>query len=276
MAELNPASPFAKLAAHELYGAPERDAERAQQNWVEALVEAPFEQIELDLRGELRFREQRVGKLVAGAQLLRPGLKLLLPDWVPPGSRGRIERRLTAHTRDLVAHLLEPLLLPVDASAPLRGLLYQLEQGLGTIRRQQAEAQLAALSEPERQLLHAHNIVLGRRTVFAQALLASTRRVIRMALYRALASDPRKLDPLNPDELIWTQLPVAIERESLLLLGFVPLATLALRCDVLETLLAQAQEDRVGEIELLLGSPRQLAERISKELSKKKRKRRRA
>src|SRR5690606_10220571 len=139
-------SPFAKLAELDLYNAAERTRARDQQAWVERLVEAPFEELTTGARGGVRSRWQRVARRMAGPALLRPEHRLILPPGVSPGSRERVQRKLSAYRRDLATHLLSPLkLAPADTlSAPMRGLLYQLEQGLGTVPRRQAAEQLSA------------------------------------------------------------------------------------------------------------------------------------
>jgi ATP-dependent RNA helicase SUPV3L1/SUV3 len=277
-AALRSPSPFAKLAEHALYGAAERAEENERQAWVEQLVQASFAELALDARGGIAFQGAPVARLVPGPALLRPGVKLLLPEWVAPGNRGRIERRLVAHTRDLVSHLLEPLRLAPSAGAPLRGLFYQLEQGLGTVDARKARPQLDALEPAQRAELRERGIVVGARSVFAQELLTPARRTIRMALRRLLAREPRAFDALSPSDLLLRDLR-GLDHDTLLDLGFVPLAQLALRCDVYESLRTRLgqlpPEERAHEVAELLGSDRATSDAVARELTRKKSRRRR-
>jgi ATP-dependent RNA helicase SUPV3L1/SUV3 len=271
-------SPFAKLADLELYGAAERSRERERQQWVEELVEAPFEALELDAHAELTFRGTRLGRLAQGPTLLRPTLKLALPEWLPAGSHARVERRLAAHTRDLLAYLLEPVAFWAD-SAPLRGLTYQLQQGLGTVDAKSARAQIDALSEGDRALLATHDIVVGRHSVYAQDLLTPRRRALRFALCRAAAPDARSFDRTvgHHEELVW-QTTRGLDAATLLALGYVPVRNVAVRCDVLERLVAEtgtSPDERLERAEALLDTGRDTAELVLRALATKKRRRRR-
>jgi ATP-dependent RNA helicase SUPV3L1/SUV3 len=272
-------SPFAKLADLELYGSAERTKQHEQQSWVEELVDAPFEAIELDAHAELTFRGERLGRLAPGSTLLRPVLKLALPEWLPSGSHARIERRLSAHARDVLSYLLEPLQFVAD-SAPVRGLVYQLQQGLGTVDTKSARPQIEALDEADRALLHAHDIVLGRHSAYAHDLLTPRRRALRFALCRVAASDVRAFDRsalVHHEQLVWER-PRALDPALLLALGYVPLSNVAVRCDALERLVAEPAsnaEERVVRAETLLGCGRETAEQVLRALVAKKRKRRR-
>lgn len=272
--------PFAKLKAHPMYEASEREEEHAQQAWVEAMVDAPFEAFSWDARGELFYEGERVLRLEGGPRLLRPQLKLMLPEWVQAGARSRLERRLTAQLKDSLGDLLCPLAVPSDASAPLRGLFYQLEQGLGTRLRTQVSEQLDALTGEERALLDERHIVVGKRVVYAASMLTQSRRDLRMALCRASSADARAFDALFSairNELFWPNTYGRHWEPTLLALGMVPFSRLALRCDVLETLLGRvshlAPEARESEIAALLSASNELARQLAKELGSKKRKR---
>jgi len=79
--------PFAQLARLGLVTPTPDEAQRKVQ-WVEALIDAGFDDIALAANGELSFRGDRVALLARGPALLRPALKLRLPDWVE-GVRAR-------------------------------------------------------------------------------------------------------------------------------------------------------------------------------------------
>ncbi|MDB4990620.1 MAG: helicase domain protein [Myxococcaceae bacterium] len=266
--------PFAQLAEVSLPGS-ESDPIRTRTHWVEALVEARFTDLALDARGELKFLEQRVARLARGQSLLRPKLKLLLPDWVELGASARIERRLTAHTRDLVAQLLEPLQWGVVNSAPLRGLAYQLEQGLGSIPKRQALAQLEGLSDFDRKLITDHEVVLGRVTVYATALLSAARLRIREALCCAWAGPDDALCKLS-SETLFQPAPPSLDRELALALGFVVTPHWVVRCDIVERLLVLEPAQALEEAVLMLGASEADARSVLQELPRgRKRKRRR-
>ena len=244
--------PFAKLAALGGNGLPPEAAARAR--WVEALIAADTSQLELTERGEIWFEQERVARLLRGKTLAAPASKPMLPEWVEPGARARSERRLQAHAKDLVAALLAPLYPPERRAltehadgAALRGLLYQLEQGLGSVSTRAVRAQLAALRRADRRALARWQIAIGQHSVYARELLAPAALRARDALCHAFAPE------LAPScaERSW-QLRSELDRQLCWARGFVPLARWALRGDLAEELGAQlAKLPREREAERL-------------------------
>ena len=273
--------PFEKLKEHDLYVSEERSRESERQGWVERLVDAPFDELELSLNGEITFSGERVAKLVSGASLIRPTLRPVLPEWLPPGSRGRVERRLAAHARDLVSFFFEPLSFSPERSAPMRGLLYQLEQGLGTVLQSDAAEQARALGDAERGFLAAHHVVVGRYSVFARDMITPRRRIMRFAFCRASMADPRAFDAFaaHAYEALLLERPRLSDRPLLIALGFVPLGSLALRCDVLESLpevlARESPEERRTDVQNLLGVDATLADAVLAALTRKRKRKRR-
>src|SRR5207253_275557 len=135
-------------------GAP---AERLPDALVDAIIEAPHEAFALDDDGRIRFRAGGLvlARLARGPDLLRPDVSLVVGEaQVGAGARMRLLRRLLAFARDLATHLLAPLEeLPSSASPLVRGVVYQLEQGLGTLVAEDARAQLADLEVDESEML---------------------------------------------------------------------------------------------------------------------------
>lgn len=224
----NSSHPFAKLKA-----LGERNVEVALDE-VEAIVGADFAAFELTVNAELRFQGQRLARLVRGKTVLSPGLKPLLDEF-DPGARARIERRLRAQVKDWLSELLEPLrLAEAQDSAALRGLVYQLEQELGSVSRRHVGAVIAQLTVAERQWLNARGIVLGQHTVYASSMLSASSLTTRAALCSAFEGWTVEARALQ--EPVW-QLEKHTDRAALLRLGFVVLGRFAVRCDRLEQLL---------------------------------------
>jgi ATP-dependent RNA helicase SUPV3L1/SUV3 len=281
---------FAKLAELETYVDLEREAANARDAWIERVVSGEFAAFKLDRNGEISCAGERLARLAPGQSLLRPALKLMLPDWLHPGARSRIERRLHAHVRDLVAHLLQPLSQLERTltgsgreGAPLRGLVYQLEQGLGTVLRRQVAPQLEKLEAADRAVLATCRIELGRHCVFARDLLDAQRSIARVALAaaweRGRARDGRSLIDTVPLETPAWPSARGLASEICQLAGFIPLARWAVRCDVLELILSQpavlARKPAAEEVRSILGCSLVDAESIVRELPRARRSRRR-
>jgi ATP-dependent RNA helicase SUPV3L1/SUV3 len=260
--------PFAALAA--LSESPVGMSEQAR--WVERLVEANFASLAL-ANGMISFEGEPVARIVRGQTLLRPALRLKLPDWVDRGASTRIERRLTAHLRDLTTQLLEPLTFEVSESAPLRGLAYQLEQGLGTVARHQAASQLHALHDRERALLAGRGIVVGRQTVFATSTLEEAN-LVREAWVKAWLERDDALNAVSAQSLAM-RVGKGVDRGLALALGFVVLPSWLVRCDALEELLAVEAAQAVERARDVLTLSEDDARALVKALPSRKRRRRR-
>jgi ATP-dependent RNA helicase SUPV3L1/SUV3 len=282
---------FAKLAQLDTFVDPAREAASSRDAWAERVISGDFGAFKLEPSGEVAFEGQRLARLAPGQSRLRPTLKLTLPDWLHPGARSRVERRLHAHLKDLVAYLFEPLsqvtrTLTGDAreSAPLRGLVYQLEQGLGTVLRRQVAPQLEKLSATECTALATWQIELGRQTVFSREMLDAQRSVARAALTAAWERGPggrSQIDAMPLESPAWP-IALGLSRENCLAIGFVMLTRWAVRCDVLELLLNQPNiaarkrtDAAADEVRTLLGCSAADARAILNELPQARRSRRR-
>jgi ATP-dependent RNA helicase SUPV3L1/SUV3 len=145
--------------------------------------------------------------------------------------------------KDLITFLLEPVyapersaLLQDPGAAALRGVLYQLDQGLGSARRQDVAPQLALLRAADRSALARWSVQLGRASVFAQAMLTAERLHIREALCFAAMAAKEDLPGVRPGPEIQRsfRLRSAWDRQTTLMRGYVGFGTWAVRCDLTE------------------------------------------
>ncbi|HTU61412.1 MAG TPA: hypothetical protein VMF89_23315, partial [Polyangiales bacterium] len=204
---------------------------------------------------------ERLARLKPGNSLLAPALQLLVPDGVDRGARTRVERRLQAHVKDLMSFLLAPIQPPERAAlvqdpeaAALRGLLYQLEQGLGSARRQDVAPQLTLLRPTDRSLLARLGVQIGRASVFSHAMLQPERLHVRAALCHAWHTTDGSR-PSSPQLGRSWKLQSAWDKQSALLRGYVPVGTWAVRCDLAERAIAaldKPQTDQQTAVESLL------------------------
>ena len=236
-AAIDPDGPFAELMElrNKLGATPSEPV--MVDAWVEELIDATDAQLTFDEQGRLWFASDaddraQVGTLARGSDLLHPDIKLALDHPVGPGAEKRIMRRLRAHLRDYVAEALEPLRDPrlAEASPALRGLLYQLEQGLGAVRIDDARKQLAAVTDDERDALHAVGIVRGRRWLYADDLLEESAVARRLVL--ANAHRDRRLRMDRPGAPSVPARRAAAEQYALV--GYALLGRRAVRLDVAE------------------------------------------
>ena len=227
------AGPFAKLLELETPAAARPI--RSDDAWVQELIDAPHERFAIDDLGRIRDGETVLAELVRGVDLLRPEVALRLDVDLGAGSRSRLQRRLVAWTRDLVEQLLAPLRRgAVDKlSSDARGLLYQLEQGLGTIHSDAAQAQLRRLTRRDRQLLHSLGVIVGARMIWLPKLLRAPATRLRAILIGAALPRGVRIEipragavALVPDH--------EIDPAAYTALGFPVWGTRALRADIVE------------------------------------------
>jgi ATP-dependent RNA helicase SUPV3L1/SUV3 len=188
--------PFEKLLEMKIALAPTPQAPvSAQQKWAQSIVDARYRDFSCDERGVICFQNEPVARMTRGADLLRPEVRLLCERELGAGGRLQVQRRMSAWTRDLVDEILGPLRRGYvrDLSPAGKGLVYQLEQGLGTALAVQASEQLRHLTARDRELIRRMGVYIGYRVVFVRDLLKPGSVLIRFALcaaYYDLRSPP--------------------------------------------------------------------------------------
>jgi len=180
-------APFLALAKLKLPSQPGAPPAPLEEDWVEALADAPHSRFRVDAEGRIHDGDIRLGRLIRGMDLLHPEVSLALEEEPGAGARLRIQRRLVAWARDLVEQLLAPLRGEgASALSPAgRGVIYQLEQGLGTARAARAREQVALLTGQDWKTLRGMGVRAGRSVLFARPLLEPQMTVVRAALCSA-------------------------------------------------------------------------------------------
>ncbi|MBN1655572.1 MAG: helicase [Deltaproteobacteria bacterium] len=229
-------SPFQKLRQVQLKLSPAPIAEQtADVSWIQPLVDAPFSQFRLNDTGRIVALEKTLAQLTRGTDLLHPQLKLLLADEVGPGARMQLERRLVAWTRDLVEDLLSPLRHESlrRLSAAGKGLIYQLEQQLGTVLTKSARGQIQYLTEQDRRLLSDVDCHLGKRVVYLGRLLKPARVRQRIALCSVYLGQASLAAGFAKNTVSLQRLP-KISEQTYLTIGFPVFGSRAIRADIVE------------------------------------------
>jgi ATP-dependent RNA helicase SUPV3L1/SUV3 len=243
---------FAKVPAARLVTAhagrqetAEAKTRREEDAIVEGLIEAAHDAFFVGPDARLFGRHDKgelvLGRLVRGADRLHPDVNVTLA--LHAGTRLRLERRLLAYARDLVAELLAPLDLPPalvrHLSAEAHGLLYQLRQCLGSLRRDDLQIDIDALDASDRRGLRDAGITLGRLVVFSPPLFSPAALRKRHALCTAELWPAARLPTVDEDGRAF---PVVIPELSVLsdtlfnALGYPRFGGLAVRADEAEAI----------------------------------------
>ncbi|MCA9699654.1 MAG: helicase, partial [Myxococcales bacterium] len=175
--------------------------------------------------------------------LPRPEVKLVVDESLGAGVRARLQRRLVAWSRDLVDRLLQPLRAPVadKLSSDARGLVYQLEQGLGTIHREAAHEQLRRLRGRDRGLLESMGVRPGARFIWLPQL-QRPEAVRERALLCSAALGPGVRLPIPRPGAVSLVVDAQIDPGAYTALGYPAFGPRALRTDIAERALALLAE----------------------------------
>jgi ATP-dependent RNA helicase SUPV3L1/SUV3 len=240
--EVSAGHPFARLRAMRDAMRPRVEApDQALKRRVDALVEAPHEQFSLDARGRILEGGDALARLVRGTSITLPGVELATLEGAGGGGHARVQRRLVAWARDAVHELLAPLRAGRDVTPSMRGVLYRVEQGLGTATRRAMRDPIEALTVDERASLEALGLVFGGCLVYAPALLdgrAVSRRAVLAAVHHGLA---RAVEA--PEGVVTLRCAKEVSREVYEAMGFPVFAGRAVRGDVVERVYASAHAE---------------------------------
>jgi len=164
---------------------------------IHALVGAPDSDFRLADDATLTWRDAPVARLAGGDDLLRPRVQVVRSDLIDGAQRERVRSRLAAWLDGYLRRALRPLfhLLEADLGSAARGLAFQLAEGLGSLPRRQAAAQVRALSRDDRKALARLGVRLGAETVYLKALLNSGPLRLRALLWAAAQGEAPPLLP---------------------------------------------------------------------------------
>jgi ATP-dependent RNA helicase SUPV3L1/SUV3 len=239
-------SPFGRLRALQV---PDAEPPRTPTPG-EAIAEAHHSAFAVDRAGRIVFEGQAIAQMTRGPDLLRPEVQLLASLQLGAGAKVQVQRRMVAWTRDFVAELLAPLRALPTAALPSpagRGLLYQLEQGLGSVLRARADAQVRHLRPEDRRMLGRMGIRVGELVVYSPELLTPAAITRRAALWSARTGRRQWPEPAEASIRVETELEFAFYHA----VGYPPFGPLAIRADVAEeTFRALVEATRAGPAEL--------------------------
>jgi ATP-dependent RNA helicase SUPV3L1/SUV3 len=208
-------------------------------DWVEDLVDAPHDRFSFEDDGRIVSGGRVLGRMTPGADLLRPEIAVTVAT-LGPAARMRLQRRLVAWARDVAESLLAPLRdARLDGLSPsARGILYQIEQGLGTALASRGQPQLRQLDGADRSCLGRAGIKMGRYVFYVGSLLRPEAVVVRTALCRAQLGPGVRL-ALPPAHARSFQPSSTIGDETYLAMGFPVFGRLAIRADEVQDVAAK-------------------------------------
>jgi ATP-dependent RNA helicase SUPV3L1/SUV3 len=178
-----------------------------------------------------------VARLASGPSPLRPKVEPLPTEVLDGPARERLRVRLDGFVAAELQRALGPLLRLAEAAEQTgagRGLVFRLEQGLGTLRRDDAEDLLASLDRGLRRRLTRLGLRIGRDHVWIAGVLTPAAIRARAMLWALQARRPAPELPKAGRKLMPAQ--AALSDEFYRAIGYRRAGAHALRIDAYEAL----------------------------------------
>jgi ATP-dependent RNA helicase SUPV3L1/SUV3 len=199
---------------------------------------APDTEIDYTDQGGLMWGDAAVGKLVAGAEALKPQVEVFVDEVAGPDVAEKVRRRLQHFIDRKINALFEPLLaLQRDEalSGLARGFAFRLVEGLGILKRADVAQEVKDLDQEARGALRKHGLRFGQYTIFLPLVLkpAPTRlRLLLWSLMRGLDEFPSA----PPPGLVTVPVSAAAPEGYDTMCGYRNAGDRAIRIDMLERL----------------------------------------
>lgn len=211
---------------------------------------APDTEMDFTEQGGLMWGTTAVGKLVKGADTMRPSVEAFVDDEAGDDVAEKVRRRLQHFIDRKVAALFEPLnAMSRDETLQglARGFSFRLVEALGVLPREGVANEVKELDQDARAALRKHGVRFGQFTIFLPALLkpAPTRlRLVLWSLWNGLAEFPES----PPPGLVTIPNVAEVPKQHYALAGYHPAGARAIRIDMLERLadILRQKDSRAG------------------------------
>ncbi len=213
---------------------------------------APDTEIDFTEQGGLMWGDQAIGKLVAGADPLKPQAEAFVDEAAGAEVAQKVQRRLQHFIDRKVANLFEPL-LNIQRDEALTGLArgfgFRLVESMGIIPRGEVAEEVKALDQDARGALRKHGVRFGQFTIFMPLLLKPAPTRLRLVLW-SLAQGLDEFPEAPPPGLV--TVPAggagAVPRGYHAMAGYRAAGERAIRIDMLERLadMLRAEDSRGG------------------------------
>ncbi|WP_420566941.1 helicase-related protein [Thalassovita sp.] len=211
---------------------------------------APDTEIDFTEQGGLMWGEHAVGKLVSGADPLKPEVTAFVDDEAGADVAQKVQRRLQHFIDRKIAALFEPLLaMSQDEALPAqaRGFAFQLVENFGIIPRGQVADEVKALDQDARGTLRKHGVRFGQFTIFMPLLLKPAPTRLRLVLW-SLSKGLQDFPEAPPPGLVTVPALEGMPDGFFAMSGYRAAGERAIRIDMLERLadMLRAEDSRGG------------------------------
>lgn len=187
------------------------------------------------------WEDAPIARFSKGASVLSPDVTVITDDILEPHDRDVVHARLMTWLKKQIDTVFYGLRRLDDPSlkGAARGLSFQLREGLGSLWRGDAAAQIDALSRDDRKHLRKLGVRLGRDMAFLPAVL-KPEGIRWRALLWALADNRTSVPPLPDAGRVSIPVTRTTDRAFLGACGYRILGPLAIRIDMAERLTSKA------------------------------------
>lgn len=213
---------------------------------------APDTEIDFTEQGGLMWGDQAVGKLVAGAEPLKPRVEAFVDEVAGPEVAQKVERRLQHFIDRRIATLFEPILAmqrDEALSGLARGFAFRMIEALGILSRNTVAQDVKALDQEARASLRKHGIRFGQFTIYMPLLLKPAPTRLRLVLW-SLVGGLDEFPQSPPPGLVTIPAGEGDEHaaEVFLMSGYRAAGERAIRIDMLERLadMLRSEDSRGG------------------------------
>ncbi len=199
---------------------------------------SPDTEIDFTEQGGLMWGDQAVGKLVAGADPLKPQVVAFVDEEAGDDVATKVQRRLQHFIDRKVAALFEPMLnMQRDETLTglARGFSFRLGEGFGIVPRGDVAEEVKTLDQEARGALRKHGVRFGQFTVFMPLLLKPAPTRLRLVLW-SLAQKLDEFPEAPPPGLVTVPALKDMAPGYFAMAGYRAAGERAIRIDMLERL----------------------------------------
>ncbi|MTJ04060.1 MAG: disulfide oxidoreductase [Sediminimonas qiaohouensis] len=211
---------------------------------------APDTEIDFTEQGGLMWGEQAVGKLVAGADPLKPQVMAFVDEEAGEDVAAKVQRRLQHFIDRKIATLFEPLLnlqRDEELTGLVRGFAFRLVEAMGLLPRGEVAQEVKDLDQDARASLRKHGVRFGQFTIFMPLMLKPAPTRLRLVLW-SLAGGFDTFPEAPPPGLVTVPVAADVPQGYHTMSGYRAAGTRAIRIDMLERLadMLRGEDSRAG------------------------------
>jgi ATP-dependent RNA helicase SUPV3L1/SUV3 len=211
---------------------------------------APDTEIDFTEQGGLMWGEHAVGKLVAGAEPMKPQVQAFVDEEAGEDVATKVTRRLQHFIDRKISAAFEPLLAMSRDEALTglaRGFAFRLVEAQGVLTRDEIATEVKELDQDARGALRKHGVRFGQFTIFMPLLLKPAPTRLRLVLW-GLAAGHAEFAESPPPGLVTIPAVPGADAGYYTMSGYRLAGARAIRIDMLERLadMLRSEDSRGG------------------------------